>query len=383
MTPRIAVMATKWCFVISPIGDEGTDTRNRSDLLFNHIIRPVVEPRGYQPIRADMISEPGIITNQIINHLVNDELVIADLSDHNANVFYELAIRHAVRKPVIQIIEKGQRIPFDVSPARTIMYGLDLESAANSKGELATQLSRVESARSVDNPVTVAIASVQTVNIFNWLTATLPTYLEKGIIFREPDSNCYYLLDKTGLFRQILDDDTLTFLESAVGIFGELPTVSYEEVQSRLGRDVPQIKKWERPPTPEEVAKQEAKREREYVLRDRLRFEYNFNYDADPQELSIHIANVSEEPINIISIEFLPVGIRPLLHASHKVDRYSSNMTLLNETAIVPPGESLEIALKLSTRFNNREPDKWRNDLGYVTVWVHDLNEDFDLLYSV
>jgi len=51
-------------------------------------------------IRADKISEPGIITTQIIGHIVDAELVIADLTDKNPNVFYELAIRHAIRNPI-------------------------------------------------------------------------------------------------------------------------------------------------------------------------------------------------------------------------------------------------------------------------------------------
>jgi hypothetical protein len=76
-----------------------------------HIIHPVAKECGYLAIRADEISEPGIITSQVIQHLLDDHLVIADLTGHNANVFYELAIRHAIRKPVLQLIQKGEQIP--------------------------------------------------------------------------------------------------------------------------------------------------------------------------------------------------------------------------------------------------------------------------------
>lgn len=81
----------KICFVIAPIGEEGSDIRRRSDQVFKHIIAPAAKDCGYETIRADKISEPGIITSQVILHLVEDALVIADLTGRNPNVFYELA----------------------------------------------------------------------------------------------------------------------------------------------------------------------------------------------------------------------------------------------------------------------------------------------------
>ena len=91
----------KICFVIAPIDAEGSETRRRSDQVLNHIISPAAEECGYETIRADNISEPGIITSQIIQHLLEDSLVIADLTGRNPNVFYELAIRHAIKKSVV------------------------------------------------------------------------------------------------------------------------------------------------------------------------------------------------------------------------------------------------------------------------------------------
>src|SRR5437899_11104024 len=119
------------CFVISPIGEAGSETRHRADQVFKHIIQPVARDCGYNAVRADHISKPGIITSQIIEHLAQDPLVIADLSGHNPNVFYELAVRHVARKPVIQITQVGEPIPSDVAPTRTIQLDhRDLESAA-------------------------------------------------------------------------------------------------------------------------------------------------------------------------------------------------------------------------------------------------------------
>src|SRR5512141_2762895 len=95
----------KSCFYISPIGDPHSLVRKRSDKMEKFVIKEVTEKLGYKTIRADKLSQPGIITAQIIDHLLNDSLVIADLSDHSPNVYYELAIRHMIGKPYIHLIE--------------------------------------------------------------------------------------------------------------------------------------------------------------------------------------------------------------------------------------------------------------------------------------
>jgi hypothetical protein len=129
------------CFVISPIGKEGSEARGRADKVLKHVITPVADECGYEAIRADKISEPGMITTQVINHILNDPLVVADLTGHNANVFYELAVRHATRKPYLQIIQKGEPIPSDVAGMRTIdLDHTDLESVAIAKEEIERQI---------------------------------------------------------------------------------------------------------------------------------------------------------------------------------------------------------------------------------------------------
>jgi len=129
--------ATKSCFLISPIGEAGTDTRQRADAVQRHIVKPQLALRGFEVIRADQIAEPGLITAQVVQHLIKDDLVIADLTGRNANVFYELAVRHATRKPLIQMIQRDESIPFDVAGMRTIPYDLnDLDSVEEAKNAL-------------------------------------------------------------------------------------------------------------------------------------------------------------------------------------------------------------------------------------------------------
>jgi len=148
----------KTCFVISPIGDEGSEVRKSSDHVFEEVIKRAIQPLGYQPLRSDHIAKPGRITDQVIKHLVADELVVADLSGHNPNVFYELAIRHAVNKPVIQISRKGESLPFDISQERTVFYDPDnVKSVNHCIDEIKKQIESIDNITFPPNTVSEII----------------------------------------------------------------------------------------------------------------------------------------------------------------------------------------------------------------------------------
>ena len=149
----------KTCFVIAPIGEPESPTRKRSDQVLRHIIRPVVERLGYEAIRADEIDKPGIITSQVLNYVVEAHLVIADLTERNPNVFYELAIRHAISKPFIQMINKGESLPFDVAGTRTVFVDLqDLDSAEDAREQIRNQIESMEADSSeLETPISVSL----------------------------------------------------------------------------------------------------------------------------------------------------------------------------------------------------------------------------------
>jgi len=150
----------KVCFVISPIGQEGSDIRRRADQVLRHIVSPAAEAVGFSTIRADQISEPGLITTQVIQHIVDDPLVIADLTGSNPNVFYELAIRHAIRKPLVQIIQKDEKIPFDVAGMRTIPVDhRDLDSAQEARAEIEKQIVAIlkRKPEDIESPISVSV----------------------------------------------------------------------------------------------------------------------------------------------------------------------------------------------------------------------------------
>jgi len=112
------------CFVIAPIGDDESEQRKHSDMVFEALIRRALE-KDWEVVRADQIAAPGMISGQVIEHLLRSGLVIADLSFHNPNVYYELAIRHVIARPTVHLIRKGDAIPFDLKDFRTITIDTD------------------------------------------------------------------------------------------------------------------------------------------------------------------------------------------------------------------------------------------------------------------
>ncbi|HLG17757.1 MAG TPA: hypothetical protein VJH03_25155 [Blastocatellia bacterium] len=145
--------------MIAPIGESASETRKRSDIVLKYVISPAAEQCGYATLRADQIAEPGLITSQVIQHIIEDPFVIADLSERNPNVFYELAIRHALRKPLVQIIKNDEQIPFDVAGTRTIPVDhKDLESVEIAKQEIVKQIESLEKKpQEIETPISVAI----------------------------------------------------------------------------------------------------------------------------------------------------------------------------------------------------------------------------------
>lgn len=139
------------CFVVSPIGAEGSVIRANADKLFKYIIKPVCELCDFDPIRVDQLNDANSITQTIIEHLENADLVIADISGHNPNVFYEMGYRARTKKPMIHLKTKGENLPFDVNTIRTLDYDLtDLDSVDEVKGRLQKTIESFSYADSSD-----------------------------------------------------------------------------------------------------------------------------------------------------------------------------------------------------------------------------------------
>lgn len=171
------------CFVICPIGEENSEIRRDSDNVIEFIIKEGLTPLGYSIERADTIAKSGVITSQIIEQIVSCELVVADLTDHNANVFYELAIRHLLGKPFIHLIKAGQKIPFDVAASRTITYSLDLNGARRASLEVRKQAqSIIDGTTNIESPISISMdlkALTESGNLVETSLAHIQTELTK------------------------------------------------------------------------------------------------------------------------------------------------------------------------------------------------------------
>lgn len=142
------------CFVIAPIGDSRSEVRRQTDGLLEEAIRPVVEEKlELKVTAAHQLPEAGSITRQVIQRLLEADLVIADLTGLNANVMYELAVRHAKGRPVVPIAEKGTSLPFDITTERTIFYEESFHGLNKLKPKLEDVARAALGDHEPDNPI--------------------------------------------------------------------------------------------------------------------------------------------------------------------------------------------------------------------------------------
>ena len=127
------------CFIITPIGEDNAPIRRHIDGIIDAAIIPALSDK-YDIQAAHHISKPGSITKQVIEAIYNAKLVIANLSERNPNVMYELALRHAIGKPVIMIVERGTPVPSDIIMQRTVLYDNDAKGVL----ELQAALKKAE-----------------------------------------------------------------------------------------------------------------------------------------------------------------------------------------------------------------------------------------------
>jgi hypothetical protein len=156
--------AKKVCFVVSPMGERDSLEQIHADWLVSEIIEPVVrEVPGFIVKRADHHKRASPINAQVMHYLLNSELVIADLSTHDAYVFYDIAIRHISRKPIIHMHREGEKLPFDASLCESIGFSRlkpsDLRTARAHLRQVVDSV--LEEGYEVVNPISQFFGRVQ------------------------------------------------------------------------------------------------------------------------------------------------------------------------------------------------------------------------------
>jgi tetratricopeptide (TPR) repeat protein len=161
-------MAKSVCFVLMPFGIKA-DASGRSidfDCIYETIFKPAVNTTGLLPVRADEEQAQGFIHKLMYERLLLSEYAIADLTILNANVYYELGVRHAARPSTTIMTMAGQTgLPFDVAGLRALPYSLNSDGApANaeaSKAALVEQLKSCIARTSIDSPIYQLVDGMQ------------------------------------------------------------------------------------------------------------------------------------------------------------------------------------------------------------------------------
>ncbi|HEV8340698.1 MAG TPA: hypothetical protein VGR25_13745 [bacterium] len=136
-----------FAFLIMPFDPE-------FDAVYDKLIVPALTDAGYTVGRADKTLDQRNILKDIIPNIARADLIVADITTTNANVFYELGVAHALRKPVVMIIQEVEEIPFDLRSYRVIPYATRFDEA----GKLTEELQRIAGAHkegkvTFENPV--------------------------------------------------------------------------------------------------------------------------------------------------------------------------------------------------------------------------------------
>lgn len=136
------------CFVMMPFG-------SWFDRYYQEIYVPAIKEAGFEPIRADELFTTGSVVEQIWDQIEKSKILLADLSEKNANVFYELGLAHAAGKPVVFTSSNVNDVPFDLRHLRVIIYDIrEPEWAPRLRKSIADYLRNAakEPAKSIPHP---------------------------------------------------------------------------------------------------------------------------------------------------------------------------------------------------------------------------------------
>lgn len=125
------------CFYASPINDPGSEQREHADLLLESLVKPAIQAvdPDMSVVRADELPTTSI-TASVVEYVQKSRLVIADLSFHNPNVFYEIGQRDARGKPFVLISRAVDPIPSNLRDSRVIQVNMEKVPAFVSEMEM-------------------------------------------------------------------------------------------------------------------------------------------------------------------------------------------------------------------------------------------------------
>jgi hypothetical protein len=183
------------CFVDMPFGQK-PDLKSGVvvdfDQIYNEAIKPAIEESGLEALRGDEERTGGIIHGAMFARLLLAEFVVADLTLANANVFYELGIRHAAKPfTTVPIFANVSALPFDVALVRAVGYQLKKgkltkAAAQKLKPQLAKRLcDAISGATTDDSPLFQLIPKFPGIDLPDEVTETFKDRIRQAEEFRE------------------------------------------------------------------------------------------------------------------------------------------------------------------------------------------------------
>jgi len=119
------------------------------DQVYAVLIRPALESAGYLVGRADSELNQVAIMRDVVAGIERADLVVADMTGRNPNVFYELGLAHGLRKPVVLLAQSAADIPFDLGAYRTVIYQAIFDRPPRFRSTIRPQLDSL--LRAIDN----------------------------------------------------------------------------------------------------------------------------------------------------------------------------------------------------------------------------------------
>ncbi len=104
--------------------------------VYNLFIAATLASAGYDVVRADDMRAQQNILKDIVVGISSADLIVADLTDANPNVYYELGIAHALRRPVILLTQRVDDLPFDLRSYRVIPYSTHFAEITRAREQL-------------------------------------------------------------------------------------------------------------------------------------------------------------------------------------------------------------------------------------------------------
>lgn len=162
---RSANPTARECFLLAPTGKPGSQARKRFEAVLQQIIQPGIDQSGgdYRIVRCDEVAPAGGITNEVIRHIIESDLLVVDLSGGDSTVSYGLAVRYAAEKPVIELHDSSREIPAGIANLRTVRFDLADENLVwPTISELAAHIQAIgRESGSPESPLGLAVDSLR------------------------------------------------------------------------------------------------------------------------------------------------------------------------------------------------------------------------------